>query len=301
MSFIHRLSHHSLEKLHTCERLFQLDRLLKNTENEEKEHYPATVLGNAFEAGISSYIQFQDKERAIYETWLAYWPIKEDDKRTEQVAINMVICAFPIIDKLLDEWEIVSFNGKPAIQLSFKIVLNDGFYYVGYVDFILRHKITGRVMVFDCKTTALNLLDLSPIFQNSGQCIGYSVVLDAIVGKDIAEYDVGYFVGKLGSGNGFQPVIQPLLFTKNLHDRLDWFISLGMDVKHIIEMLELNVFPRRGGSCLQYNKPCKHFGTCHLHTFDILSTEIEEEEEYQFVFQFEELLDSHIQRIENLG
>lgn len=292
---LYRLSDSSLNVLHTCERFFQLERLL-NT-RKEKEHYPATVLGTAFGVGVASYLVDQDLDLSMYKAWLAYWPIREDEKRTQEVCLNMLRAAQAQMDLLLQDWEVVSFQDKPAVELSFRLNIDGKFYYVGYVDVVLRNRWTGRVAVLDVKSTTLALYDLSPIYQNSNQCLSYSIVLDKIVGEQKAEYDVFYFVGQLGSGNGFSPTIKPYIFSKTLNDRLDWFISLGLDVKHIEEMLELGVFPKRGDSCLQYNRPCKHFGTCQLHSFDRMDEVEEDLTEYQFVFQLEDLVADHIARI----
>lgn len=294
---IYRLSHSSFELLHKCERLFQLERLL--TTKQDKKHYPATVLGTAFGIGGASYFLHQDQDLALYEMWKAYLPREEDEVRTQEIAANLLIASFPIIDKLLQDWEIVSFQAKPAIELSFRLNVDNKFYYVGYVDVVLKNRFTGRYAVLDLKTTALKLFDLSPIYQNSDQCLGYSIVLDKIVGESLAETDVLYLVAQLGSGSGFEPIIKPYTFPKTLHDRLDWFISVGMDVKHLNEMLELGIFPKRGSACLQYNRPCKHFGTCQLHSFDRMDEIEEDKNEYQFTFELEELIEDHIKRISN--
>lgn len=296
MSRAFRLSHSSLKTLHTCERLYQLDRLLAG--GSVKTDYPATVLGKAYGAGAASYFTYQDQDKALFELWKAYWPRLEDEgKRTQEIAANMLIASFSQIDSLLQDWEVVSFDGKPATELSFRLDIDDLYHYVGYVDVVLRNKYTGRYAVLDVKTTGLNLLDLSPVYQNSPQCIGYSIVLDQIVGSELADYDVFYFAGKLGSGNGFSPEIKPYIFSKNLQDRLHWFISLGMDVNHLKEMASLNIYPQRGDNCLQFNKPCKHFGVCQLFGLDRPAEEQEEEEEYQFVFQLDKVIEDHLRRI----
>ena len=293
---LYRLSHSSLNLLNKCERFYQLERLLLGS--TERQHYPATVLGTAYGAGVASYLVHQDQDKALYDLWLAYFPILEDAVRTEAVAANLLIASIPELDNLLQDWEVLTFNSKPAVELSFSLQIDPKFYYVGYVDVVLKNKWTGRVAVMDVKTTALKLLDLSPLYQNSDQCLSYSIVLDKVVGEANADYDVLYFVGQLGSGNGFSPIIKPYSFSKSLHDRLDWFISLGLDVKHITEMMELGIFPKRGDACLQYNRPCKHFGTCQLHGFDRMPEEVEEDtKEYQFTFELEALIQDHIDRI----
>lgn len=295
MSRSYRLSDSALSLLHKCERLYQLDRLLSSS--VEKRDYPATVLGKAWGAGVASYMEHQDIDKAIYICWKAYSPKLEDEKRTECVAINMLQASVPAMDLILQDWEIVSFNGKPAIELSFRLDIDDSYYFVGYLDFVLRNKYTGRIAAFDAKSTALQLHDLSPIYQNSAQLVGYSIVLDQIVGEELSDYDVFYFSGQLGSGNGFSPVIKPYQFSKTLQDRLHWFISLGMDVKHIKEMAELGIYPQRGDNCLQYNRPCKHFGTCNLFGLDRPAETVEDPVTYSFTYSLDEVIANHIRRI----
>ena len=303
-----RLSHSALEEMLTCERKFQLNRLLER-ENERTIN-DSFCFGHAFEAGCVSYILNQDKDKAIWETWLAYPDVTSNEdgvvthvevpdsvKKTDLVAINMVQTAFPYLDTFLEDWEVASFNGKPASQLSFRVNIDETFYFVGYLDLAIRNKYTGKYAVWDAKTTGLAIHDLSPVYANMLQLIAYSIVLDRVVGEEYSDYDVHYFVGRVGAGNGFQPQILPLSFSKNLKDRLNFFITLGLDVERLSKMRAMGIFPQRGSSCLKYNKPCFHFGTCGLHALDKEKVIEEDTTDYQFVFNLEDLIQDHMERI----
>lgn len=290
-----RLSHSALDVFHTCERLFQLNRLLVGA--PEKKDYPATVLGHAFGEGVATYLATQDADFALYKTYMRYFPIEEDDKRTEEVALNLICNALPHLDNLLQDYEIAYFNGKPASELSFRLDIDEKFYYVGYVDVVLRNKWTGKYAIMENKTTGLQLHDLSCVYQNSGQALGYSIILDQITGVENTEYEVLYFVGQLGSGNGFSPRIHTLPFPKTLSDRLNWFISLKLDVSSIEEMLSINVFPMRGKSCLQFMRPCSQFGTCNLHGLDEYLPPLEDNIVYDFTYELETVIVDHLNRI----
>lgn len=290
-----RLSHTTMDIVHTCERKFQLDRLLVGA--AEKRDYPATVFGKSIGAGISSYLIHQDEDKALLDTYLAYYPIEEDDVRTEEKAMNMLRVMIPHLDNILQDYEVAFFNGKPAVELGFRLDIDDKFYYVGYVDIVLRNKWTGKYAIMENKTTGLKLHDISCLYQNSGQALGYSIVLDAITGEENAEYEVLYFVGQLGSGNGFSPIIHTLPFPKTLSDRLNWFISLQLDVNKLNEMLSLNIFPMRGSNCLQYMRPCKYFGVCNLHGLDEYLPPLVDEIEYDFVYQLDEVITNHLSRV----
>ena len=292
-----RLSHSTLLTLHTCERKFQLDKLLvTEVEREESEHMS---FGKAFGAGVATYLVTQDANRAMFEAWLAYWPELETDKKSIARCVAALEVAFPRLDTILIDYEVVSFNNAPAVELSFKLEINEGFYFVGYIDAVLKNRYTGQHVVFECKTTGLQLFDLSPLYQNSGQALGYSIALDRIAGEKLASYGVLYFVAQLPKD--FVPKIQVFEWAKTLGDRLNWFISLGLDVKHLTEMAELGVYPKRGESCLQYNRPCKYFGTCVLHSADVLKKIPVDEVEYQFVYELQDLIDDHLKRIVNVN
>lgn len=290
-----RLSHSTLDILHTCERKFQMERLLRG--DNEKQDWPATVFGKSLGAGISTYLLNQDIDKAIYSAYLAYSPPLEDDKRTEEVAINMILNMQPHLDNLLLDYEVAIFNSKPAIELSFNMTIDEKFYYVGYVDIVLKNKWTGKYAIMENKTTGLNLFDLSCMYQNSGQALGYSIILDAIAGEENADYEVLYFIGQLGSGNGFSPKIHTLPFPKTLSDRLNWFISLQLDVNRIKEMLEMNIFPQRGSACLQYMRPCRQFGVCNLHGLDEYKESLVDEIQYDFNYELETVIQNHLTRI----
>lgn len=297
-----RLSHSALETLLTCERLFQLDRLLEGT--PPKQDYPATVFGKAFGAGVATYLLNQDTDKSLWEGWLAYTPILEDEKRTEEILLNLLLVTFPKLDDLLQDWELAFFQGKPAVELSFR--LNGlgkesgihNLYFVGYVDVVLKNRWTGNYAILENKTTGLDLLDLDSLYKNSGQALGYSIILDRITGESHSEYGVLYLIGQLKSrsGGGFQPVVHIREYHKTLQDRLNWFISLGMDAARLEQMLELNVFPLRGGSCLQYMRACKHFGTCGMQMLDRYKVIEEDTIDYQFVYDLQELINNHLER-----
>jgi hypothetical protein len=215
----------------------------------------------------------------------------------------MVKVAVSQMDTLREDWDVAEFKGKPAIELSFRLdIPTEGheIYYVGYIDVVLRNRWTNRYAVLDAKTTGLKLFDVDPLYKNSTQLIGYSTAIDQIVGQEQAEYDVLYLVGQLPEDTGFFPKIHTLTYAKKLSDRLDFFISLGLDVERLARMLELNSFPRRGGNCLQFFKPCREFGTCHLHAAEFYQDADEEDIEYDFRFSLDDVITDHVARIASL-
>lgn len=288
-----RLSYSTLELVNTCERLFQLEKLVAGATKEESEHL---VFGKAFGAGVQSYLQHQDSDKALYEAWLAYWPIEESDKKDQARCCIALERAFTQLDSLLVEYELVGFQERPAIELGFRLDIDEEYYFVGFIDAVLRSRFTGQYLVMEVKTTGLLLNDLSPLYANSGQALGYSIALDKITGEKLTEYGVLYFVAQLGKSYG-DVFIHSMHFDKTLADRLNWFITLGLDVKHLHEMAELGVYPRRGSQCLRFNRACKHFGTCQLTALDRPKVEEPDTNEYAFTFSLDELVQDHLERV----
>ena len=292
-----RLSFSTLDLIHSCERKYQIEKLLVGAKREESEHLS---FGNAYGVGVATYLITQDQDLALFKMFCAYTPLIETDKKSLLRCSLALMRSFAALDTILQEWEVVEFNGKPAAEMSFRIDIDDDYYYVGYIDAVLRNRYTGVHCVFECKTTGLLLNDLTPLYKHSGQALGYSVVLDKICGENLSSYTVLYFVCQLGKDFADVKCI-PMPFKKTLLDRLNWFIVLGLDVEHLHAMEGLNVYPRRYTSCLRFNRPCRHFGTCHLHAHDIPLTDVEEDTiEYQFCYKLEELMEDHLRRVQDL-
>lgn len=290
-----RLSHSTLDILHSCKRMFQLEKLLANPQaRDETEH---TVYGRAYGVGVATYLVTQDADRSIYEAWLAYYPEIETDKKNMPRLFAALWASFKECDTLLSEYEVASFNGKPAVELSFRLNIDANYYFVGYIDVVLRHRFTGVHYVLDAKSTGLTIFDLSPLYQHSGQALGYSVALDRIVGESQSSYGVIYFVAQLGKE--FKAKIHVLKFEKTLLDRLNWFIGLGITVQQLNLMEKIRHYPLEYQSCLKYNRPCKYFGSCHLHSLDYPAERKEDTIEYDFTYELDDLIKDHLARIDS--
>lgn len=288
-----RLSYSTLEEFNRCERYFQLRKLLAT--DDTRDESADLSFGTAYGVGIAEYMLHQNKNVAIYKAWLAYWPELETDKKNVWLMIHALEASFPMADKLLIDYELLVIKDKPAMELSFRINLTPEYYYVGYIDFVMRNRWDGTCVVWDAKTTGLQLLDLSPLYQNSLQGLGYSIALDAIVGEEQAHYAVGYFVAQLLKDAKVK--VQPLVFKKTLLDRLNWLMTLGGDLSRLEQAAQLNFYPRRGSGCLKHNRPCKHFGVCQMSSLDIPRVREEDTTEYDFVFELDDLIADHLRRV----
>lgn len=289
-----RLSHSSMDTLHTCERKWQLEKLLVDPSvREENEH---TVFGRAYGAGIATYMVTQDSDMALYQAWLAYWPELESDKKSIVMCMAALQAAFYKLDTLLMEYEVATFNGKPAVELSFRLDISNEYYFVGHIDLVLKHRFSGVYSIWDAKSTGLNLIDLSPLYQNSGQVLGYSIALDKIVGEKLSSYGVGFIVAQIDARR-LTTKTHVLSYDKTLLDRLKWFMTLGLDAKKLKEMAELGHYPMRGSSCLSFMRPCRYFGTCNLHSLDIPKVREEDKIAYDFRYDLDTLVQDHLARL----
>lgn len=294
-----RLSHSSLELLNSCERKFQIQKLLAAPRREDSAHFD---FGHGFGAGVATYLLTQSQDRAIFAAWMAYDSYREEKKKTRYSCIWYLCQSFSYLDTLLKNYEIAMFNGKPAAELSFRMDINETKYFVGHIDVVLRHRVKGTYYVMEVKTTGLQLTDLDPEYRHSNQTVGYSTALDTIVGEELSEYGVLYFVCQLPAWNATEDIakfhIMP--YAKTLTDRLQWFVAMGMDVQRIEQMEQLGIFPRRNSSCVSYNKVCTHFGTCHLEEADMPAQQEEDKIEYQFRFNLDDVIANHLERIARL-
>lgn len=288
-----RLSFSTLEDFNRCERYFQLNKLLAT--DDAREESADLSFGTAYGVGIAEYFLSQDADLSIYKGWLAYWPEIETDKKNVWRMVQALQASFPVVDNLLMDYEMLVIDGKPARELSFRINLTPDYYYVGYIDFVLRHRYDGTCVVWDAKTTGLQLLDLSPNYQNSAQGIGYSIALDAIVGEKLAHYAIGYFVAQLLKDAKVK--VQPLVFKKTLLDRLNWLMTLGGDLSRLEQAASLDFYPRRGSGCLKFNRQCKHFGVCNMSSLDIPRIREPDIIQYDFVFELDDLIADHLRRV----
>lgn len=296
-----RLSHSTLDILHTCERKFELDRLIEGEKIIEESVYFSR--GHSYGTGIQWYLATQNIELAIFKAWLAYWPELEQKPKVFQArTLQDLLNIQRELDEFLEEWEVATFNGKPAIELSFRLDINENFYYVGYIDVVVKKRNEELYGVVEVKRTSTNLTDVRPLYKFSGQGLGYSIVLDKIANKQQSNYSLIYAVGQ-DIKNSLQSKFHLIDFKKTLQDRLHWFISLGLDVKHITEMLELGIFPRRYTSCVRFNKVCTHFSTCNLTAGEKYKEDNpeDEEKEYQFTYDLQELINDHIERAKDVG
>lgn len=206
---------------------------------------------------------------------------------------------------ILQDWEIFSFVYKDpvsgeerirkATELSAIIELPNGFKYRVYMDCVLRHKKTGRLVVVELKTTGSKRIQAAT-YSNSNQALGYSVILDAIA-PGFTSYDVWYYI--YGTNDEDWEFFE---FPKNRIAKANWLRTILHDARTIKHCIDDNYFPRHGENCISFGHVCTYYETCHMSNLSlyggphVLENRVKEElaEEFDFRFTIEELLDQQI-------
>lgn len=293
------LSYSSLGELHACPRKFVLNRL--RSINRSDTRSVTFAFGHAVGTGIQSTLEGKSQEQILFDMFLAwdYPDLYGEEERANKSFWSAVIAVqrFAIIrdSSLLGDYELLYVDGKPAVELSFRITTPDGFKYRGFVDVVLRHKITGELLVLELKTTSATSIDPAQ-YKNSKQALGYSVVLDRYApGK--SAYKVLYLV--LSSKT---LEYTPLEFTKSYLQRAEWIHTLLLDLE-IIKMYHANNFwPQNGASCYDFFRQCEHFQTCTLKIESQVpaaswTREPDDEGPFTLELTLEELIDSQLERV----
>jgi len=291
-----RTSYSSRELLHGCERKYQLIKLVGPAPKQEFKEYFSH--GHGFGSGVAEYILSGDKDKAILACWLAYWPIIDTEEYNGYISCALLRMAFFTLDKLRKDWEVASFNGKPAIELSARLNINAEIYDVAYIDIVLRNRQTGIHAILECKSTSARWNDIEPMYKNSSQTLGYSIILDAIAGAELTSFQTINLIGQMKGKELTNVVFHVLSYQRTLRDRLDWFITLGMDIQRLQYMQKVNFFPMRGGHCQAWGRPCVYFGTCQLRKSDVPRVNEPDTNVYDFVFDLNTIVADHVRRIE---
>lgn len=248
--------------------------------------------GRAFESGVQATLMGKSAQQIFWEMFLAWdMPLDAtDDKGKTFTECVMAIDKFQLIaPDIFGEWELATFNGKSAVELAFCFDLENGYIFVGHVDIVLRNKSSGQFKVIELKTTGGLLHEAK--YGNSPQATGYSIVVDEIakqyptLNADLAAaYSVLYLVyqSKDAAFTAFE-------FTKSRSERAGWLNSLMLDYNRIHMYRDANFFPKRGNSCMKFNRPCHLYGVCDLNidfTEQHVVVPMSELETYEFDFRF---------------
>jgi len=262
------LSHSSRQTLHKCPRKYQLYRLngkqeVINPKEDTQKQEVTFAFGHAVGVGMQSVLEKKDESTVIMDTFLSWSTDLLDYNPKQKKSFASALFAvqrFQVLvnNGFLEEYDLLYMDGKPAVELAFQVTLPDGFVYRGFLDAVLEHKLTGEILVLENKTSSSAAV--SATFKNSGQALGYSVVLDKLV-SNLSSYTVLYCVYETKS---YEFVEMP--FSKSLLQRALWLQELIIDT-HLIQLYDsYDVYPMHGENCYDFFRECEYINTCTMDT-----------------------------------
>lgn len=302
-----QLSHSSNNTLHGCPRKFELSKLSPQFGIDHDAfgdiHLDfGKVLGEAIQV-----LFVTDSIEAAYMTAFRAWKNMLDDEAGAVAKktfwhILFALDKFIFIRKtVFSKFKVAILNGRPATELGFSIDCGDGFAYRGYVDVVMRHIEKPVLAVFECKSTKSYNVD-EAVFRNSGQALGYSVVLDAVAPLlDIpmeSDFDVYYPVYKT-----YPLDWEVLRFKKNALQRARWIKNVLVDKKHVIEFCEDDYFPIHGEHCFSFFRQCPYLGTCEMDnkyivgSAELIEERAEEESKYDYHFKLTDIITRQLTKL----
>jgi hypothetical protein len=127
------------------------------------------------------------------------------------------------------------------------------------VDCVLQHKYTGQYLVVDIKTTGNNSSNPAK-YQNSPQCLGYSIIMDKVApGQN--SYEVMYYEYMTYT----RKFVEHLFVLSNL-SRAQWLRNLLLDTDIMQMYSQYEEWPMHGESCASYNRACQFIDVCTIST-----------------------------------
>lgn len=298
------LSYSSLLTFHACPRKFELEKLAATS--DVTEHIDDTITfsyGHVVGLGIQLVLEKKDWEDVVFQCALAWTaPLWADNPKQNKSFAQALFAVqkFRIMlsGGYLDGFSLVTYNGRPACELSFLISLPAGYRYRGFVDAVLQHDETGEVVVLECKTSSATNLNPAQ-YRNSAQAIGYSIVLDAIF-PALSSYKVLYLVY---SSKELEYTQFP--FDKSYVQRARWIRELVLDVGTLEMYARENLYPMHGESCYDYYRECKYLGLCQMETEKLtthLTVEAAEKialanAEYQIQISLDDLIHAQLAKV----
>lgn len=297
------LSYSSLLTAHSCPRKFELEKLAATS--DVTEHIDDTVTfsyGHVVGHGIQLVLERKSWEDIMFGCALMWTaPLWADNPRQNKSFAQAMFAVQKFKAMLdqgyLDGFSLVTYNSKPACELSFLIVLPNNYKYRGFVDAVLQHDETGKIVVLECKTSSA--ANLNPAqYRNSAQAIGYSIVLDAIF-PDLSSYEVLYLVY-----SSKQLEYTQFPFEKSYVQRARWIQELVLDCEILALYESRGIYPMRGESCFDYYRECKYLGLCQMETEKftepLTQAEFEKMEqknaEYQIVVTLDDLIHAQLRK-----
>lgn len=287
--------------LHKCPRKFQLYRMMKLAKDPDAVEVHLDF-GHWVGEGIQQYLVTGSREKAMM-AMLRFNKgdlFSEDGQRDKKTFWHALVALDKFIElrhSELQHHELVRLNSGPAVELGFILNCIGDFSYRGFIDALLRNTITNELVVLECKTSKFKQVHDAQ-YKNSGQGLGYSLVVDAISAQLTAAgtpvgsaWKVMYPIYLAGA---FEWELK--MFPKGNSQRARWLSNLINDIQRVAEYAENNHFPMHGENCYDYFRPCEYFEVCEMSDSVLIGDEekvaklVDDESRYSFRFDMMELV-----------
>lgn len=266
------LSHSTLQSFHSCPRKLEFAKLFNYN---LRGRGTAGEAGNSLHAAFGDYLQFHDRDQAIWILMLNY-PIDLCSNPLWNWSLEATYAGLIQVMNYADlhpELELAVIGDKQAVEVPFLINIHHNIeglmpvVYRGYMDFIFYNRLDNTYKVVDLKGTTYEVKDYVAKWRWDSQCLPYAIVLERALDKEISTLDVEYLVTKV---HLLESTVKQLEYTKSEQEIQEWTQDLIVDLMTIKTYIQTKWFPRRGASCIGFGKVCKFYDLCESRDIDTL-------------------------------
>ena len=281
------ITSHSIDgTFDSCARRFEFRHVIGMVPDVDDSGFAADA-GTAMHEAIQQWTRNRSEQEA-YMTLMRWWPWEAEDLKERTDSRNFAQATL-LLEALMnhpfwDDWEpAVLPDGTAAIEIPYRINFMSlgGFIHPvtkrrtflakqGKMDWILRNRKDGRLMVADLKTTTYDESLHHAAFRFSGQGGGYGMVLSAAVGHDFRKYglDVCYLMAEFGT---YGPNVRPLEYHIEPDEVEDMIRTEQQRLQRMLMHAHESWWPRTTHGCKFYSTPCGYLDVCHRRDYKFLS------------------------------
>lgn len=249
------------EALHACPRKFAIRKMQAANGTAERVGNVTFAFGHSVGAGVAVYDKTKDIGQALWAAFLAWDQdfLASETKKGHsggrsfwEVGWALFQYAEFVATELdLDDYDVTH------IEANIGVDFENGHFYSGHVDEILRNRYTNKYRIKENKTSGFKSIHPA-LYSNSDQALSYAVAVDALGGT---EYEVLYTIYSVPDRRWVK-----FDFVKTVLKRAEWIQSQLCLHSTLDTYSELNFFPKRGGACFQYMRQCEFYEDCD-HSF----------------------------------
>jgi hypothetical protein len=297
--------------LKACARKFQLMKMEADCNGPKVyEDNPDFAFGHAVGAGVATYDETQDLQKSLWACFLAwnidlfaekekkFGPGSRSPNKSFHHAMWAIMCYETFYHEETDLAEYNVVKNESTVAVDFE----DGNFYVGHIDTLLRNRNSGKFKVKENKTTVFATVDPA-LYSNSEQALSYALVVDSL---GASEYDVLYTVYSTTEQRWMQ-----FEFTKSPRAKAEWIQSQFFTNSNIELYSEHNFFPKNGASCISFGRRCEYYESCDFNSSNVFGKNfsglpraesfatLETVEPYDFKFKVSEILTQQKSNLES--